>query len=436
MNTVIGVPDATTNKAHCVFVTGGVGTTNGMAAPYYVGADGTTNAWFLNYTSTGFTEIQDSSMTALPASGGMGTELAVSSGTGTALTGDVNVWALKLAPGAAVTGTNTVTIGSGGLIMVNNAGTAVNNTANFTFGSAAAPVEAVIYTPASGGWLAAGETISGNITASGLTKGGPGNLSLEGNNTGLTGDIVINQGILYASPAGLGNASEIVINGGAFGGSGIAVTKTIAVGPMGGNLMCYGTAIQGSIVDDPAFGPGPLTVMQNTSLQAVNTWTGGLILNNCFVRMDVQRDANNNIINEGTPGNGNIIVYGPAANLCDYCGIGWTTAGRVSLLGGSDENMLSFEWQPNGNAKTWSFGSLEGTGDVVFGGYNYVTNATLQIGTDNTSTSYYGRIYEIAASEAANFIKTGTGTLTLWGDTPGTARPPLTPAIFASTAGC
>ena len=56
-------------------------------------------------------------------------------------------------------------------------------------------------------------TFSGAVSASGLTKFGPGTLQLTGTNVGLNGTLTLNQGVLSGSVAGL-NARPITLNAG------------------------------------------------------------------------------------------------------------------------------------------------------------------------------------------------------------------------------
>ena len=164
-------------------VTGGMTNTNGMVDPYIVFTyDAANTGDFLAYDPTsGFAAV--SSYPALPATGGAGTEIASSAGQ--ALTGPVNVWALKAT--GAITGGQTLTLGSGGLIVVNNA---TSLAANFVAGNGTADM--VVY--ANGGTGGSYDSINGTITAGAMVKGGPGTLTLGANNTGtLNGDIYIDR---------------------------------------------------------------------------------------------------------------------------------------------------------------------------------------------------------------------------------------------------
>ena len=63
-------------------------------------------------------------------------------------------------------------------------------------------------------------------------------------------------------------------------------------------------------------------------------------------------------------------------------------------------------------------GSLDGAGSVVLGNTTTPAATTLTVGGNNASTSFYGTISDLSATNAAavgSLIKTGTGTFTLTG---------------------
>lgn len=124
---------------------------------------------------------------------------------------NVNVYALRLGDNT-LGGTNTITIGSqapaedgAGLIL--NLATARTDTPNFTFGTGGNR-EAVIYV--TGGQTA---TLSGLISADGLTKSGANTLVLTGNNVNLNGTLTVNQGTLQGT-VGAFNFRPVVLNAG------------------------------------------------------------------------------------------------------------------------------------------------------------------------------------------------------------------------------
>lgn len=140
------------------------------------------------------------------------------------LTTSASVYALRLGDNVLgrTNATDTITIGAlapvgdgAGLIL--NQATARTHTPNFTFGTGGNR-EAIIYV--TGGQTA---TLSGVITADGLTKFGANTLFLTGANSNLTGTITLNQGTLDGSPVAL-NFRPITINAGtlSYDGSGSA----------------------------------------------------------------------------------------------------------------------------------------------------------------------------------------------------------------------
>ncbi|MCX6854733.1 MAG: autotransporter-associated beta strand repeat-containing protein, partial [Verrucomicrobia bacterium] len=184
--------------------------TNGSIAPWLV--DQTSNT-FLTYGANGIAPVIYSAATLATATAN---DLVTSGAV--AITANSTVHALQLTGTITQTGGPfTITIGANstatdgaGLIMTS----ASTHTPNFSFGTAGAR-EAVIYNSAA-------VTLSGTIAASGLTKFGTGTLTLTGVNSGLTGTITGNQGILVGSAVGY-NFRPITIAGGSqvdFNGTG------------------------------------------------------------------------------------------------------------------------------------------------------------------------------------------------------------------------
>jgi len=182
-----------TGAASRFFVTSAPSLTNGIVAPYIInqsdnsfvtyGANGFANAV---YTSTDLTTSQPTDI--------------VDQSTAASVPAAAQAYALRLGTAAATGG--SITIGSGGLIVNNNA-TGVTSSANLIFGSAAAPGEALIFatntdTTAQG---ATGAVFTGLFTASSITKFGAGEVRLSntGNisNAGLANALItVNAGIL------------------------------------------------------------------------------------------------------------------------------------------------------------------------------------------------------------------------------------------------
>ncbi len=188
----------------------------GMLAPWLVdgGNVAATISYggFLDYGANGImpTTYGDTNFAAPAAN-------KVTDVTATSAPASTSVYALRIggAAGGAfgLTGTNTITIGAsasaadGAGLILNTITAAQTNTPNFTFGTGGNR-EAVIY--ASGTF---GNTLSGAITAAGLTKFGPQPLTLTGLNTGLAGTITLNQGTLNMTPVAA-NFRPIQLNAG------------------------------------------------------------------------------------------------------------------------------------------------------------------------------------------------------------------------------
>jgi hypothetical protein len=212
-----------------------------MAPAYFVryGGEG-----FLKYDSTlGFV---DATFTATDSFGANdGTDIVnLTSTASTTISSGSKAWAVRAA--GALTG-GDVTIGSGGLILAGaptsaagkgRGGPASNlvSTTNINFGSA----EGIIYTgtgrdPANiDMWYSGWNELTGTITGTGgLTIGGPFNgngapyVFISGNNTGLSGQVTINMGLVEINNANALGTGTIMLNGGT-GGDGNSVMGALA----------------------------------------------------------------------------------------------------------------------------------------------------------------------------------------------------------------
>ena len=218
------------------------------------------------------------------------------------------------------------------------------NTPNFTFGSVATPVEAVIY--ASGTF---GNTLSGTIVANGLTKFGPQSLTLSGVNTGVSG-----------TPTGLGNAS-------------------------GNSLQGTITLNQGTLAATTGAAPNFRPVTLNAGVLQFNT--ANLYLNDITINGDASLDTGTNLlprynsvtVNARTGGSTdpvtlNTIADGLVSNL------GLTLSGPVNLNHVTGGNQVIL-----GNPYIAGSSALTGAGALNKFGAGQVVLAT-------NSAGYTGRI--------------------------------------------
>ncbi len=155
-----------------------------MTAAYIVNGTDNTFVSFNQGTNVGFGNTKFSSL-SLTAAGSTGVVKLTATA---AISSPVSVYALAVIGNFALTGTSTITSGSGGLIL-QGITASQTSTPNWVLGGGTTP-EALVYTANSSTFF---WVLSGSVTTSGgLTKFGQGNFSLQGNNSGLTGGIVAN----------------------------------------------------------------------------------------------------------------------------------------------------------------------------------------------------------------------------------------------------
>jgi fibronectin-binding autotransporter adhesin len=196
--------------------------TNGMVAPWIV-MQNNSPAQFATYNGTSLVPVTyDTTINTAAFTAGIPAVNKVTVTTADPTLGDdPSIYALRSERTINTNGAfDTITLGSGGLILSNIAdNTTLNINPAIVSNDGTANQELLVYT--AGGGTGRNYAIPGAITATGLTKFGTGNLILATNNAaGLSGPVSINAGTLQLvgpaaggdhSPAGTG---QILLNGG------------------------------------------------------------------------------------------------------------------------------------------------------------------------------------------------------------------------------
>jgi autotransporter-associated beta strand protein len=345
---------------------------SGMVAPYYVDYGG----YFLTYGANGFARATPGKTTF---TGAGPTDLVNLSAT--EAPGNIEVYALRT--GVNVTGGNTVTLGSGGLILAGG-----THTASFAF-----PVEGYIFCSANA------MLYNAPLTAPyGFVKSGAGTLQLTNANNSIAGTITVNQGELRVDTGSRLGGAVVHLNGGSLSVTG-TVSNAIELGTRGGSI---GNGLKDVIISGPITGAGQLALtVGNGSLITIsgtaanNTYTGGT-----YVDDNVKVNAGSRL--------------GPGVVSLSYRGIltvsdnnGLPADKRLSL--GSNYASVKFV------TASPSCGTITGNGNVILGANGVPT--TLTVGGDNADGDYFGWIVEhVQALGTTKIVKVGTGTWTLWGE--------------------
>ena len=337
------------------------------------------------------------------------------------MTGDANVYALRLGGAYAITNNgsvHTITIGSGGLIAnlpYNGVGTIFNN---IVFGTEAVVVPQIVLNTL---------TLAGNLFGTnGLTlAGGGGNgsstLSLSGSNLGLTGTIAVVGGILsVASDVALGAPSNpIYLDGGEIDWSSAAsITNTRPI-----NLGVSGGAVRGAVSATSSFtlagsmaGQGMLTWVRGTYdgdlwiTGTNNAYSGGTLFNCTYASSSLRVAANSSLgVGDVTVAiSGKLNLYGNN-NIGGGDGV-TTRQARLTVNGayyGGSDPATTVSQDQMGVVYFWSaapsIGSLSGSGWI------YLTNTVLTLGGDNSSTLFDGTFAQIVAGTTGSLHKVGSG---------------------------
>jgi len=333
---------------------------------------------------------------------------AIANITGVTLTnsGADNVYALRLtATCSSITNANgsaSITVGNGGILQGGSVTPTIYE--NISFSNA----PGFIY---DGNTL----TIAGSLAGTnGLTKAGYGHLFLNGANT-FTGTVSIIGGgrLTSATDQAFGVAANpIYLDAGAalsFGFSG-AENRPITIGPGGGSFSCSAGAIT---LGGPLTGTGSLTfycygqAFTGTLTNQNNTYSGGTLIsgggNTYALTLSV---ASNSTLGVGDVAIMNTLWTGTFNNEVYFYGDRNIGGGDYYSSNPTTNRQARLSVEPCCQAcfmsANPSVGSLSGSGNI------YLTNTTLSVGGDNTSTIFDGYLYQWPGS-TGQLYKTGSG---------------------------
>ncbi len=236
-------------------------------------------------------------------------------------------------------------------------------------------------------------------------------------------------------------------NGSAIGGTG-KLTKTGA-GTLtlnNANTFTGGTLLQnGSIVIGSGgnIGTGPITFQNTTITSGYGPTTAYTLANtmnvppgttntlNLSARMSFGPATNSGTLNVSIPG---------TVNQYDYLNGGWTPfTGTLNLTGTVPNALLDMHFNGgtfdgglgsaivnldnvtlvghhNSGGNTLFIGALNGTATSALGGSEYAGSESIRVGGLNLNSTFAGTIFNYTPGTANSFIKIGTGTLTLSGN--------------------
>lgn len=352
------------------------GTTNISILPYAIGDTSATGVGtaFVTYGATGVRPLASTEyVNNLTSAADSNVNLIAS----TANAGAVTLNALRLSTTGAVTGAGTLNVTSGA-ILNNNGSATIANTVNF------GAVEGKLFTPSA---LA----ISGPLTGTaGLTKSGTANLTLSGDNSGLTGQLTVNNGfVVFAAGNNLPGTGQIAVNGTSGGTSAVAGLQYTGTTPLAvsrdlnigsGWLNLRSTSAAGPITYSGVIsGSGGLFVdtVGEVVLSGTNTYSGPTRVNNGNIRFS--SDAN--------LGSGGAFDFGNGTAMGIVLDGDWTTSRHInaSLTSGTlTFNTQGFNATLNGPLTNFASLGLGGSTDSL----RKAGSGTLRINAPGTMSTY------------------------------------------------
>jgi fibronectin-binding autotransporter adhesin len=256
--------------------------------------------------------------------------------------------------GASVSGTGTLSITSGGVLTVQPFAT-IANTLNF----GGAEAQFFVVGKGSSEFSPAGLTVSGIIQGSGgLTKSGPGELTLSGANT-FTGPLTINENlVLFSAPGNLGvDSSAIVINSDVrrvsnngftglkyTGSTALTLARPIQVNGGIGSVNGANLTLSGAVS-----GSGGLALLGDVTLTGANSYQG-----------PTRVDGSVTIASDAAFGNGGAVRMENSSSRINLAG-NWTTSRLLVLANSATINTAGFNATLNGPISAAS-GTLIKTG--------------------------------------------------------------------------
>jgi outer membrane autotransporter protein len=389
----------------------------GIGSTFFFGASSASGVTIINNgDSTQFHDLSNAGSATITNNGGTG------AGSG----GVTEFFGTSSAGNAAITNNGGTGAGSGGVTEFFNNSTAGSATIINNGGTGAGSGGSTLFFDSSDGGTARAVTNgNGSFDISGLTTTGMNIGSIEG-----TGNYFLGSKTLTVGGNNLSTTvSGVIQDGGQSGGTGGSLTK-VGTGTLtltGANTYSGGTNFNGgtlAINSDSNLGTGALSFNGGT-LEALAA--GGGIVSSKMIALNsgggtFLADAGTvSTLSGAVTGPGGWTKTGPGtltlSGANTYTGAttvnaGVLKAGLVSAFSGLSAFTVNTGAVLDLNGFSNAVGSLAGSG-LVFnsGGSAALSNATLTVGANNTSTTFSGTLQDGARTLA--LTKVGTGTLIL-----------------------
>lgn len=261
--------------------------------------------------------------------------------------------------------------------------------------------------------------VAGPITGSfGITKTGPGTLTLSGANT-FTGGFTLNNGTLLIGSSSSGNISSGPVGTGTLGlknGTKLAVATdtggitlrnsisldessgTVTIDTANGDLTLNGMITGNAGITKTGANTLTLAPKDNENVNTTNTYTGATIINGGVLAVtSVANGGSNSAIGASTNASDNLVLNGGTLR---YTGSGNATTDRLFTLGTNGGGLDS------SGSGYLSFGN---SGSIALTG----TNTARTFKLSGTNAGYFFSVLGDNGTGKTSLVKDGTGTWTL-----------------------